>query len=460
VPQARRLLIAASTSLICSSALSLVLVRSKPSGLQGYTERTATMKRTGATSLWAVPSPAPSYDFGALAALSPALRAHMRPGTDSIDFSRPGATLALSVAILRHRHNLSLTVPPGHLVPTVPARHQYLAWAHGLLSPEARSGGQTLLDIGTGPSAIYSLLACRTLPSSWRVVATDVDPDAVSFAHKNVADNGLTARVSVLLRRETDPLIPGAPYFPPDCPLRLTVCNPPWYDLDKVPDVRPPPGTPAQLETAGGERQFLSKLALESRGTPDIWFTSLVGIKADLPKIVGDLRGPRVRAVQVVTTELSPGGRTTRWAVAWRFGTQCSVVNAVYPSRPPATKAPALRVTLVVTPGARHAGTLSVMHIFDVLLVALAEDQWEADNDSRREACGPLAVLDCHGGKLLLSVTNGKRVGAFDILVKVESRGARKHINIDGVNGVVDLLVPRLVAHLDSPERAESGPFD
>jgi 23S rRNA A1618 N6-methylase RlmF len=408
------------------------------------------MKRSEKDGRWGVPHAAPSYDFCALAALSPTLRDHMRPGTNTVDFSRSGATLAVTTAILRHRYDLSIVLPAGHLVPTVPARRQYLSWAYGLLPPESRGGPACLLDVGAGPSAIYSLLACRTMPASWRVVATDVDPDAVSLARRNVSDNSLSARIAVLARTVTDSLVPESSAFPPGAPLRLTVCNPPWYDHGTVPDCRPPPGTSAQLETKGGELQFLSKLARDSRGIPDVWFTSLVGIKADVEKIARDLRGPDVRASQVIKIELSPGGRTTRWAIGWKFGSAGSSVNAEYPAKPAGSKGASLRVTLVLTPAAQHAGNMSVMRVSKLVLFALADEGWSAGGESGCPTPGQVIVMDGEGGKLQYTVSRNSHPGIFNVLVKVVCRGASESMASGGLNSIVDRLRPRLVSSLDN----------
>jgi 23S rRNA A1618 N6-methylase RlmF len=52
------------------------------------------------------------------------------------------------------------------------------------------------LDIGTGASAIYPLLAHAAL--RWRMVGTDIDADSLQAAAHNVALNGLQQRISLL----------------------------------------------------------------------------------------------------------------------------------------------------------------------------------------------------------------------------------------------------------------------
>lgn len=274
----------------------------------------------------AQPSTAPPpvrYDFAALAAAFPELGPFMRSRKpSSVDFSRPGATLALTRAILSRHFGLQLQLPAGQLVPTVPARQQYLSWAHALLGHHRGENVATgtLLDIGTGPSAIYALLASRLFGEGWCVVATDIDQAAIASARENIALNSLEGTIELMQTQECESFVPEDDIFHRlGAPLKLTVCNPPFYEEGQVPSARPRPGSDFQLETQGGEFAFLCRLARDSREHCDVWFTSLVGIKSDLARIVQYLRSPDISAAQVVTTQLAAGKRTSRWAVAWRI---------------------------------------------------------------------------------------------------------------------------------------------
>lgn len=271
------------------------------------------------------PAPAPRYDFAALATADPALLTpYLRRGARrvTVDFSIEGATLAVTRAILQHHFRLSLALPCGNLVPTVPARVQYLSWAASLLGDARRARSASLLDVGTGPSAIYALLAARTLPDCWDVTATDVDPVALEHAELNVARNELSARIHVLARSAADEVVPPPSYFSSRQapPLALVVCNPPFYDTGETPAAAPAPGSRAQLETAGGEVAFLLRVARDGRAHgARVWFTGLVGVKSHLGALKRGLRSDIVRASEVAWVRLSAGGRTVRWAVAWRF---------------------------------------------------------------------------------------------------------------------------------------------
>lgn len=379
--------------------------------------------RSGAlTQGIAQPPPAPWYNFGHLASLHPEILApFLRPSSSkpSVDFSLDGATLAVTRAILLHHFSLLLSLPPGHLVPTVPARLQYLSWAFSLVP--GKEG--TLLDIGTGPSAIYALLGARTSPK-WRFVATDTDPVAVESAERNVAGNNLSS-VSIVCRDLSDALVPSEIFFRerelPD--LALTVCNPPFYNEGCTPVERAPPGTDAQLETRGGEVAFLERLGRDSRRRYGVWFTSLVGVKADLPDIISALRGESIGADQVVSVELAAGARTTRWAVGWRF----EEITCGYAS----LKLPAVskwRATIEVSLGNvkdLRCGRARVRAVLEMSAVSI-DGGWVLEKSTAMANVSSLksrdgAVVQCLIGKCARS--SALHSSLFFIEAKVEEKG-------------------------------------
>ena len=69
-------------------------------------------------------------------------------------------------------------------------------------------------DIGVGTGVLSAVLARRGVR---RIVATDVDPRAITCAHENLLRLGVLGQVELL---QTD-------LFPPGC-APLIVCNPPW----------------------------------------------------------------------------------------------------------------------------------------------------------------------------------------------------------------------------------------
>lgn len=315
-----------------------------------------------------VPS-APRYEFEPLIAVEDNLRQYAKRttnGTYKIDFSLREATLALTQAILKHHFKLVLFLPEGQLIPTIPNRVQYLTWAASLLPNDARKTHNTLLDIGTGPSCIYSMLGARLFPN-WNIVATDADESAVQCARKNCNANELS-NVKVLYTGASTDLLPKE--VTEELP-SLTVCNPPFHS--SYPTCEVPAGTASQLMTEGGEYAFICRLAIESTSCLSVkWFTSLVGRKVDLPRIVSFLRSPRIRALYVKTAELAPGGRTVRWAVAWSFGEECSVVKLI------SNGMSKWRQIVSVRPGKKYGNQLETQDISDIFHLIFPQFGWVA----------------------------------------------------------------------------------
>ncbi|KAL8279856.1 hypothetical protein RQP46_007706 [Phenoliferia psychrophenolica] len=121
---------------------------------------------------------------------------------------------------------------------------------------------------GTGSSAIYPLLTCRTL-SSARMVGTEIDDHSLSHAKLNVEQNELKERV-VLVQAD-----PAGPIFPEEVLLAstsfdFTMCNPPFYasaaEVDEsfaAKDAVCTGGT-AEMITDGGEVAFVGRIVAES----------------------------------------------------------------------------------------------------------------------------------------------------------------------------------------------------
>jgi methylase of polypeptide subunit release factors len=94
-----------------------------------------------------------------------------------------------------------------------PIRSEYVALvADAPLPPRA----SLAFDIGTGTGVLAAVLAGRGID---RIIATDVDPRALSCARENLARLGLTQKIDVVQAN----LFPQQPLRAP-----LIVCNPPW----------------------------------------------------------------------------------------------------------------------------------------------------------------------------------------------------------------------------------------
>lgn len=363
---------------------------------------------------------APRFDFIPLIENDPELKKYASKNANGkwrIDFSRRNATLALSSAILRHHYDISLTLPSGQLVPTIPNRVQYLKWAANLLPPSSVSSDITVLDIGTGPSCIYPMLGARLFPK-WTYVAIDSDISAVKFARMNCRNNNLTTVTVFDTSESNDILSLEVLEQSPD----LTVCNPPFHDQLPLSEDRA--GTKAQLVTEGGEFTFLKTLALESKNAASVsWFTSFIGRKSDVSKITSFLNSSEVRAVAVRTAELSPGGRTTRWAVAWSFGSSTTTATIV------PEKSTTWRQVVAVHPSRKYANQMVPADIASVFQIVLGHMDWETEARLEETAHGYIicskrsAVVEIEDCCLRLYTAAGKDEGRFEVHLKVENKG-------------------------------------
>ncbi|KAI0050187.1 S-adenosyl-L-methionine dependent methyltransferase [Auriscalpium vulgare] len=266
-------------------------------------------------------------DFNALAGTYPPLRPFIRQtanGGGTIDFKNDAAQRRLTEALLKRDFQIVLKLPEDRLCPPVPNRLNYVLWIQDIVAiscPEVAVRG---VDIGTGASAIYPLLGCRSSPS-WRFVGTD-DLSIVS-AQANVESNGLSHRIDIVRAQ------PGGPIFLPllqdsDVPFDFTMCNPPFYSSSEevtasaeAKEYTPNAvctGADVEMITAGGEAQFVATMVRESLQIKDScrWYTSMLGKMASLSDVVTLFREHSIDNYAI--TEFVQG-QTRRWAVAWSF---------------------------------------------------------------------------------------------------------------------------------------------
>ncbi|KAG8161175.1 hypothetical protein KVR01_009439 [Diaporthe batatas] len=246
-----------------------------------------------------------------------------------LDFTDPAAVKQLTKTLLKLHFDTNIDLPDNRLCPPVPNRHNYILWLKRLLDSTSydEPGGRLVgLDIGTGASCIYPLLGCAQRP--WSFIATDVDPDNLKHAERNVQLNNLQSRVQVLPRSPADPLVPLDELNLDRIDFAMT--NPPFYEsADEMLRLagikaRPPSsactGAPVEMVCTGGEVAFVSRLLDESLRLKERvqWYSCMFGMVSSLETMVHKLREHRVDNYAV--TELVQGSKTRRWAVAWSFG--------------------------------------------------------------------------------------------------------------------------------------------
>lgn len=114
-------------------------------------------------------------------------------GTESIDFSNSEAVKFLNRALLKLHYVVGFwEIPEGYLCPPIPGRADYMHYVADLLaesnSNQIPTGAKVkCLDIGTGASAIYPIIANSEY--GWSFVGTDVDKISVESARHILKSN-------------------------------------------------------------------------------------------------------------------------------------------------------------------------------------------------------------------------------------------------------------------------------
>ncbi|GAA6037714.1 hypothetical protein JCM8097_002303 [Rhodosporidiobolus ruineniae] len=306
-------------------------------------------------------------DFAQLAldvpAFSPFVRASGQ-GRATIDWKDDAAVRALTSALLERDFGLGIDLPSDRLCPTIPSRLEYAIFVLrlSLLTSDAPSTSTTSplplvgLDIGTGASVVYPLLAQRLIspissstslssPSSsanLAMLATDIEPYSLSFAARNLAQNGLEEKVKLFKVDEAGAIFPGEVVQSAER-IDFTMCNPPFYaSEDEIAsslaskELEPfavCTGGSNELLTAGGEVAFVSRMVEESLSlglTKIRWFTSLLGKFSSIAPLVELLKAHKISNYAV--TPLRPHGQTTRWVLAWSLQDWRFPPSLIYPS--------------------------------------------------------------------------------------------------------------------------------
>ncbi|GIU25140.1 23S rRNA (adenine(1618)-N(6))-methyltransferase RlmF [Shewanella schlegeliana] len=301
------------------------------------------------------------YDFPALVAVYPRLKAFVKPnpyGNLSIDFADPLAVKMLNAALLKLHYSVdSWDIPEGFLCPPIPGRADYIHYVADLLAVKKTSKKRVpkgprvrVLDIGTGANVIYPLLGIQSY--GWDFVGSDVDPLSIANAQQVFASNpAIAARFNSRLQTNAKHVFHGV--IEPNERFDLTLCNPPFHaslaeasegtarklknlaaNRAKSSKAKPlastkPVGTKtetplnfggqkAELWCEGGELQFLQTMISESHdfASQCLWFTTLVSKKENLKPAKALLA--KLKAEEVKEIEMHQGNKITR-VLAWTF---------------------------------------------------------------------------------------------------------------------------------------------
>ncbi|KAL1305480.1 hypothetical protein AAFC00_002356 [Neodothiora populina] len=219
----------------------------------------------------------------------------------------------------------------------------------------------TGLDVGTGASAIYALLATSSR-TNWDMHATDIDDHSLTYAEKNIALNNLQARITLHRMAQDDPLIPLGKLNVET--IDFTMCNPPFYtsadDLYNSlnnKQARPSAvctGAEVEMICEGGDLGFVMRMVEESlvlRSRVQ-WYSSMFGKKESLFAVVDRLK--EVGIDNWAVSCLQAGNRTRRWALAWSFrdrrpswnATKNNTISTVLNPRPTEQTIPIFKLSI------------------------------------------------------------------------------------------------------------------
>ena len=281
--------------------------------------------------------PYSEIDFKLLAKKDEAFKKIWQKHSGRLDFQDPETLKALTAAILSADFGLKIDLPDNRLCPPVPNRWNYVAWIQALVdstSPDYSdqydpSRKVTGLDIGTGASAIYTLLCLRTRPN-WTMCCTDIDKKSFDSAARNLALNNMLTRTKMLQTMEPNALIPLK--FLGVEKLDFTICNPPFFadETDMRSSIKGEgkswspnavcTGSDIEMVCPGGDLGFVTRMVEESLVLKEkvTWYSSMLGKMSSAKAIVDLLKKHRVTNWAVGCLE--PGATTKRWVVAWSFG--------------------------------------------------------------------------------------------------------------------------------------------
>ncbi|XP_030759500.1 U6 small nuclear RNA (adenine-(43)-N(6))-methyltransferase [Sitophilus oryzae] len=268
-------------------------------------------------------------DFKALAVEFSEFKNHVKldiAGKTVFDFKDPEALRALSRALLKKDFDLDVEIPKTKLIPTIPLRLNYILWIEDLLEFVERENDIKGIDIGTGASCVYPLMAAKK--NKWFLLATETDKDSIACARSNVDKNNLSSFIKVL-ETTGDTLLTDI--IKEDEEYDFCMCNPPFFSSTQELHPffksrtrnRPHPknafvASVNEVVAKGGEVEFIQKLIAESKVLGDRvkLYTTMVGQKSDLPALKKSLRDINIHSFK--EAEFCQGN-TTRWGLAWTF---------------------------------------------------------------------------------------------------------------------------------------------
>ena len=155
------------------------------------------------------------------------------PSRPTIKFADPNAVRALNTALLVADYNIAPDyadiLPIDALIPPVPGRADYVHYVADILGAEngriPEGPSVRGLDIGTGASVIYPLIATSTY--GWSMIASEINPVSVQSAGRIIEGNELEKCID-LRRQESQKNIFDGIWEPME-EIDFIMCNPPFF---------------------------------------------------------------------------------------------------------------------------------------------------------------------------------------------------------------------------------------
>ncbi|BFZ18937.1 hypothetical protein BsWGS_21976 [Bradybaena similaris] len=278
-----------------------------------------------------------------LALKYPDFRAHTTQdasGKVFLDFKNADALRALTICLLKEDFGLSVELPADRLVPTLPLRLNYIHWLEDIVGTGENIWG---IDVGTGASCVYPLLAAKM--NKWHFLATEADPENAFYAKKNITVNELQDFVHVKQVSTEDILIAPLQSFTGSTRFDFCMCNPPFFadhmeaqavtstrSVDRPEASTLSTASPQECIAQGGEVGFVKQMIDESAVLRDKIrvFTSMVGKKSSLVPLKAELLHQKV--AKFSTTEFCQG-KTMRWGIAWTYDSSVTFPRSEFESR-------------------------------------------------------------------------------------------------------------------------------
>ncbi|PVI01912.1 hypothetical protein DM02DRAFT_727572 [Periconia macrospinosa] len=343
-------------------------------------------------------------DFNALAKGDPAFKELWEKTEGRLNFQDPATSVALAKAILKVDFNLKLELPDDRLCPPIPNRFSYVYWIQRLIdgtdpdynisdwNPNRKVIG---LDIGTGASAIYTMLCLQTR-IKWTMCATDIDKKSFDWAVRNLAINRLATRAKMIQTIDSNPLIP-LQHLNVET-LDFTMCNPPFFNnpyemrasLRGDNKAAPPnsicTGAEVEMVCPGGDLGFVTRIFEESLilGEKVGWYTSLLGKLDSAKAIIALLKNHDINNWVVGVIDM---GKTKRWIVGWSFGDRRPPTSFARPPGIPHELLPLATDYRITLPVKNHDDGFLANAVADILS-SLKWKSWKWDRAKVPAACG------------------------------------------------------------------------